>query len=264
MTQAHGAGPQMDEQDLDELETLARGWAEHGGMPLEALDGYFSALIAGPGPVPMPGEYLADVVGGDNPWASQEQASRALGLVAGFWNHIAWRIRQPIPDGDDASGEAMEERMALLPLLALPGPGEGGEEDGGPFDGIPPDFPAGAMWASGFLQGMSLRPEGWDAWMQDDEDLADDLYDLSRLTLVDPDQAEQLGEDWSERYELEERLALLTWVPELLQDLYLSRMEQEAAAHAPIHRDPQPGRNDPCSCGSGRKWKKCCGEPTLH
>jgi hypothetical protein len=28
--------------------------------------------------------------------------------------------------------------------------------------------------------------------------------------------------------------------------------------------DPQPatnkvGRNDPCSCGSGRKFKKCCG-----
>jgi hypothetical protein len=22
---------------------------------------------------------------------------------------------------------------------------------------------------------------------------------------------------------------------------------------------PKPGRNDPCSCGSGRKYKKCCG-----
>lgn len=21
----------------------------------------------------------------------------------------------------------------------------------------------------------------------------------------------------------------------------------------------QPGRNDPCICGSGKKWKKCCG-----
>lgn len=24
---------------------------------------------------------------------------------------------------------------------------------------------------------------------------------------------------------------------------------------------PQPGRNDPCSCGSGKKYKKCCGAP---
>jgi uncharacterized protein len=22
---------------------------------------------------------------------------------------------------------------------------------------------------------------------------------------------------------------------------------------------PRPGRNDPCSCGSGRKYKQCCG-----
>ena len=24
---------------------------------------------------------------------------------------------------------------------------------------------------------------------------------------------------------------------------------------------PKPGRNDPCPCGSGRKYKKCCGKP---
>lgn len=27
----------------------------------------------------------------------------------------------------------------------------------------------------------------------------------------------------------------------------------------PIHGQPQPGRNDPCPCGSGKKYKKCCG-----
>jgi len=27
----------------------------------------------------------------------------------------------------------------------------------------------------------------------------------------------------------------------------------------PIQADKQPGRNDPCPCGSGRKYKKCCG-----
>ena len=28
----------------------------------------------------------------------------------------------------------------------------------------------------------------------------------------------------------------------------------------PIHRDaPKIGRNDPCPCGSGKKYKKCCG-----
>ncbi len=28
----------------------------------------------------------------------------------------------------------------------------------------------------------------------------------------------------------------------------------------PIQSDKAPGRNDPCPCGSGKKYKKCCGE----
>ena len=28
----------------------------------------------------------------------------------------------------------------------------------------------------------------------------------------------------------------------------------------PIHSDKKPGRNDPCSCGSGKKYKQCCGK----
>ncbi len=27
----------------------------------------------------------------------------------------------------------------------------------------------------------------------------------------------------------------------------------------PLRREPGPGRNEPCPCGSGRKYKKCCG-----
>ncbi len=28
---------------------------------------------------------------------------------------------------------------------------------------------------------------------------------------------------------------------------------------APIHKGAHPRRNEPCPCGSGRKFKKCCG-----
>jgi uncharacterized protein YecA (UPF0149 family) len=27
----------------------------------------------------------------------------------------------------------------------------------------------------------------------------------------------------------------------------------------PLQADTAPGRNDPCPCGSGKKYKKCCG-----
>jgi uncharacterized protein YecA (UPF0149 family) len=34
----------------------------------------------------------------------------------------------------------------------------------------------------------------------------------------------------------------------------------EAAVQAPVQRNlPKVGRNDPCPCGSGKKYKKCCG-----
>jgi len=40
------------------------------------------------------------------------------------------------------------------------------------------------------------------------------------------------------------------------------RAVQEALPAAePVRRDlPKVGRNDPCSCGSGKKYKKCCGQ----
>lgn len=29
---------------------------------------------------------------------------------------------------------------------------------------------------------------------------------------------------------------------------------------APIESKAAPGRNDPCPCGSGKKYKQCCGK----
>ncbi|HIE11729.1 MAG TPA: hypothetical protein EYP62_08950, partial [Kiritimatiellae bacterium] len=32
------------------------------------------------------------------------------------------------------------------------------------------------------------------------------------------------------------------------------------SARVPVRRtQPKVGRNDPCPCGSGKKYKKCCG-----
>ena len=38
----------------------------------------------------------------------------------------------------------------------------------------------------------------------------------------------------------------------------LLKSPQESAPHEPA--PPAPGRNDPCPCGSGKKFKKCCGK----
>ena len=31
---------------------------------------------------------------------------------------------------------------------------------------------------------------------------------------------------------------------------------------APVRTGPKIGRNDPCTCGSGKKYKNCCGALT--
>jgi len=37
------------------------------------------------------------------------------------------------------------------------------------------------------------------------------------------------------------------------------RVDQVSSAREPFqHSTPRPGRNDPCPCGSGKKFKKCC------
>jgi hypothetical protein len=39
----------------------------------------------------------------------------------------------------------------------------------------------------------------------------------------------------------------------------LNEAPPESSSRTPIRRVPKVGRNDPCPCGSGKKYKKCCG-----
>jgi preprotein translocase subunit SecA len=41
----------------------------------------------------------------------------------------------------------------------------------------------------------------------------------------------------------------------------MNRSDTEEQGNIPITRDEEKvGRNDPCPCGSGQKYKKCCGK----
>ncbi len=42
--------------------------------------------------------------------------------------------------------------------------------------------------------------------------------------------------------------------PDELDDRYFEALDNQQ----PFIADLQPGRNDPCPCGSGKKYKKCC------
>ena len=44
--------------------------------------------------------------------------------------------------------------------------------------------------------------------------------------------------------------------PELPEDV--SDMDRALRPPEPLLAEPKTGRNDPCPCGSGKKFKKCC------
>jgi hypothetical protein len=53
----------------------------------------------------------------------------------------------------------------------------------------------------------------------------------------------------------------LPWEPALTRRLLDPIRDIERAQRVPAVRAVKPGPNEPCSCGSGRKHKKCCGAP---
>ena len=47
---------------------------------------------------------------------------------------------------------------------------------------------------------------------------------------------------------------------EIYSEEELKRMYKEQKESTTIRREKKIGRNDPCPCGSGKKYKKCCGK----
>jgi preprotein translocase subunit SecA len=47
--------------------------------------------------------------------------------------------------------------------------------------------------------------------------------------------------------------------PDQPQKVTENRYEDEQPVKTPRRTGVQIGRNDPCPCGSGKKYKKCCG-----
>jgi preprotein translocase subunit SecA len=69
---------------------------------------------------------------------------------------------------------------------------------------------------------------------------------------------DKLGDRWEKK----KRKSFLGGLLKKNVDPDLLDEEEQMLANTPpvdpIHAKDQPGRNDPCPCGSGKKFKKCC------
>ena len=240
---------ELTDSELDRIDALVHEF----DFSLEALDGFFSALVIGPGEVTQ-AEYL-EVLEANGPVPPE-----LVELLTKLWNEIGRRVKLDPQTAEEAA----------FPLLAFPE--DVPDEDSPELDTY--DYPVGADWAAGFLLGASLRSEEWDDRMEQSEELAQDFADLESLLVEDEDDIEDAEEDAAELngkpaatklLGFRERMAILGEIPYLLHDMHQWRAQENLPENRPAKREEKPDRNALCPCGSGKKFKKCCGDPAkLH
>lgn len=196
---------------------------------LEALDGFFSALIVGPDLV-MPSEYLPLVLGSDNHFDDSGEADRVLPLLMRHWNTIAQTLNQ----GD----------VYNLYLLKQT-----------------PERHAGAVWADAFMQGVSLRYEQWRGLI-DSKEHGEAILPMMLLAQEKDPELQPLLRPMP-RATRNEMLAKMT-IGLVDINRYFRKLSaapvQSVRRSDPIRRsEPKIGRNTRCPCGSGVKFKVCCG-----
>jgi uncharacterized protein len=207
-------------------------------MNLEMLDGFFAALICGPEMVP-PSEYLREIWGGEHIGDFQGEAEmhEFFELVMRHWNSIARTLNSGQP---------------FLPFLF--------EDDAG--------VAHANDWAQGFTRGMKLRREEWADLFEDEEHAGLLVPILALANEHDPDPDMR---PYKEPMDAERREELVVGIAACVPRIYryflsrrrlASRAERGAGTH--LRSGAKVGRNDPCSCGSGKKFKKCCGAVTVH
>ena len=119
----------------------------------------------------------------------------------------------------------------------------------------------GQVWALGFMFAVENWPEEWAA--PRDREAADWLNEaldgIVALTEDDTGKPEvcMYSEDGppSTSQARVEAFGEAIWAVYDLRRLWKSMGPRVEA----VRRADTPGRNDPCSCGSGKKYKKCCG-----
>lgn len=231
MTRPPLASP-LSGAELDELEAFLVSEATPGeSMDLETLDGFLTAIVSGPEAI-MPSEWLPWVwsVAG-NPeqgpeFADEAQARRILELMMRHMNGIASTLLNSPADFE--------------PLLYEPEQG-------------PEAVPAAARWCLGFIVAMELRRDAWRPLTGDDE-TADLVMPILILTARgdDPDFGVVVQNE-------EKRRELVDMLPACAAGIHAFWLARRSGWSLPRRNPDKTGRNDPCPCGSGRKYKHCCG-----
>lgn len=223
----------------------------------EWVDGYLTAVAAGWRAIPLD-EVLPLLCGDAFERAFADPADEAAARAA-----LQARQAQLRAELDPQALLDDPDRLRLAPLMQVwdeaarrqvVDEGLGTAEDAA-------QLRTGASWALGFFRALDDFATDWPAADPDDElaGLYGDLLETVLALAMDPHSQEFLAfaaQGWKDGNPTREEL--IDEACFAVQDLRTWWIDH-APRRAPVRAAAKPGRNDPCSCGSGRKYKKCHG-----
>lgn len=229
----------IDDKTIDELEGLLGRFSSSESMNLEMMDGFFAALHCCPDMIP-PSQYLSEIWGGgempdEESFEDEEEANLFFSAVMNHWNNV---------------GDRLNKDRAFLPLI----------DDEVEF--------LAERWAQGFLQGIRHAGGDWVDLLHDEDNGGSAVVLFALAHQDDPDPAMRPFEEPASDDKREDLLvhlaASVTNVYQYFEGQRRFNTIQAKESGVIKRSSPKIGRNAPCPCGSGKKYKKCCASNTLH
>lgn len=222
----------LSESELDHLEELLEADIFAGeAMRLDEIQAVICAIVSGPEPV-APAIWLPEVLGKGLEKVNDPIVAEVIELLMRLNNDLA---------------AALLADETISPVLY-------------PVDESCQEYDY-AAWADSYVFGAGLGGDWYELAGKHSDDLSELLEPLFLLNGMLKEDVEKSGERWFAPAE-EARLVadIQENLPVVVQTLYNFWRNKRLGATVK-HADPKSGRNDPCPCGSGRKFKQCCGRP---
>lgn len=198
---------------------------DEGVLGVSELDGFFTALVSGPAAIPF-SSWLPVVWGDFQPvWASKKDFEDVFSLMTRHMNSIAATLVEQPKDFEPV----FQEREVEGKIYTI-------------VD----------EWCEGYLRGVALAADAWNAGGQQMTDLLDPIRAFTSETNW---RAHDLPTD----AESDQLRDAITPNIRAIHAVWLAQRAEHAPSSAPARRvEPRVGRNEPCPCGSGKKFKNCC------
>jgi uncharacterized protein len=212
----------LDDDELRELRTfLSSDVMPDDSLDISGLHGLLTAVVSGP-EIVMPSEWFPIVIGsGEAAFTDKVHAERIFGLVMRFHNEVA---------------AILAEEPEFFDPIMLARDGTGSRS-------------YAMSWCRGYLLGVQLSHEAWLRY-QNEPAVEEGLGVM--VSLIDDLPGQPLPRG-IRRADIRDVLF------EAAYSIYVF-FEDIRRRERTVHRSsPRVGRNAPCPCGSGKKFKVCCG-----